>query len=137
TEGLDCNTASAAVMEHVNRVREQGAGTRDAVEPLLVMLAPYAPHFAEELWAALGHEQSVVSASWPSYDERLAAAGDVEIVVQVEGKGRGRLTISRGGTEAQVGEQAREDESVGKVVDGGPVRSAIHVAGGVLTWGAV
>src|SRR5207247_10567664 len=101
TEGLDYNTAIAAMMEYVNLVREQGEGTRDAVEPLLVMLAPYAPHFAEELWAALGHEQSVVSASWPSYDERLAAAGDVEIVVQVNGKVRGRLTISRGAPEAQ------------------------------------
>src|SRR3989442_13798188 len=115
------------MMEYVNLVREQGAGTRDAVEPLLVMLAPYAPHLAEELWAALGHEQSVVSASWPSYDERLAAAGDVEIVVQVNGKGRGRLTISRGATEAQVVEQAMNDESVRKFVDGQPVRKTIYV----------
>src|SRR5438034_512260 len=127
TEGLDYNTAIAAMMEYVNLVREQGAGTRDAVEPLLVMLAPYAPHFAEELWAALGHEQSVVSASWPSYDERLAAAGDVEIVVQVNGKVRGRLTISRGATEAQVVEQALKDESVRKCVDGQPVRKTIYV----------
>src|SRR5438094_971724 len=127
TEGLDYNTAIAAMMEYVNLVREQGAGTRDAVEPLLVMLAPYAPHFAEELWAALGHEQSVVSASWPSYDERLAAAGDVEIVVQVNGKVRGRLTISRGATEAQVVEQALKDESVRKFVDGQPVRKTIYV----------
>ena len=127
TEGLDYNTAIAAMMEYVNLVREQGEGTRDAVEPLLVMLAPYAPHFAEELWAALGHEQSVVSASWPSYDERLAAAGDVEIVVQVNGKVRGRLTISRGATEAQVVEQALKDESVRKFVDGQPVRKTIYV----------
>src|SRR2546425_11577578 len=88
-------------------------------------LFPYTTLFRS--WAGLGHEQSVVSASWPSYDERLAAAGDVEIVVQVNGKVRGRLTISRGATEAQVVEQALKDESVRKFVDGQPVRKTIYV----------
>src|SRR5881409_4089326 len=59
TEGLDYNTAIAAMMEYVNLVREQGAGSRQALEPLLVMLAPYAPHLAEELWAVLGHDRTI------------------------------------------------------------------------------
>src|SRR5207245_755369 len=92
TEGLDYNTAIAAMMEYVNALRDAGCAARDAVEPLLVMLAPYAPHLAEELWSLLGHERSIFTATWPAFDERLAAAGDVEVVVQVNGKVRGRVT---------------------------------------------
>ena len=127
TAALNYNTAIAAMMEYVNLVREQGAGSRRAIEPLLVMLAPYAPHLAEELWTALGHERSIFTAAWPTYDEKLAAAGDVEIVVQVNGKVRGRLTVSRGATEAQVVALAMTDESIKRFVDGKPVRKTVYV----------
>jgi leucyl-tRNA synthetase len=127
TESLDYNTAIAAMMEYVNLVRELGAGSRAAIDPLLVMLAPYAPHLAEELWALLGHEKSVFTASWPPFDAKLAAAGDVEIVVQVNGKVRGHVTTARGSTEAQVVALAMKDESVRKFVDGKPVRKTVYV----------
>ncbi|MGH7546593.1 MAG: leucine--tRNA ligase, partial [Gemmatimonadales bacterium] len=127
TESLDYNTAIAAMMEYVNLVREHGAGGRQAAEPLLVMLAPYAPHVSEELWEALGHDRTIFTAAWPSFDARLAATGDVEIVVQVNGKVRGRLTVSPGATEAQVLELALKDESVRKFVDGQPVRKTVYV----------
>src|SRR6058998_2993578 len=134
TESLDYNTAIAAMMEYVNLVREQGAGSRQAVEPLLIMLAPYAPHLAEELWAALGHDRSICQARWPSYDATLAAAGDVEVVVQVNGKVRGRVTVSRGASEAEVVERAMRDESVRKFLDGQPVRKTIYVQDRLLNF---
>jgi leucyl-tRNA synthetase len=127
TENLDYNTAIAAMMEYVNVVRDQHAGQRAAIEPLLVMLAPYAPHIVEELWAHLGHETSVFQAAWPAYDERRAASGEVEIVVQVNGKVRGRLTVPRGAGEAEVLARALADESVRKFVDGKPMKRAIYV----------
>ncbi|HEX4600122.1 MAG TPA: leucine--tRNA ligase [Gemmatimonadales bacterium] len=128
TEGLDFNTAIAAMMEYINLVRDEGGVVGpEAVEPLLVMLAPYAPHLAEELWAALGHGESIFGARWPGYDAQLAAAGDVEIVVQVNGKVRGRVTVSRGATEAHVLERALQDESVRKFADGNTVRKTIYV----------
>ncbi|HKW41806.1 MAG TPA: leucine--tRNA ligase [Gemmatimonadales bacterium] len=127
TESLDYNTAIAAMMEYENLVREQGAGSREAVEPLIVMLAPYAPHLAEELWSVLGHERSVFEARWPTYDAALASAGDVEVVVQVNGRVRGRVIVSRGATEAQVVALALRDESVRKFLDGQPVRKTIYV----------
>src|SRR5881396_4296349 len=127
TEGLDYNTAIAAMMEYVNALRDAGRAMRDAVEPLLVMLAPYAPHLAEELWAVLGHDSSVFHAGWPSYDAKLAAAGDVEVVVQVNGKVRGRVIVARGATEAQVVALALKDESVRKFVDGKPLRKTVYV----------
>src|SRR6059036_209010 len=73
TERLDYNTAIAAMMEYVNELRNAAFGMRNAVEPLVVMLAPYAPHVAEELWQRLGHDTSVFDADWPAYDARLAA----------------------------------------------------------------
>ncbi len=127
TESLDYNTAIAAMMEYVNLLRDEGETSRPAIEPLLVMLAPYAPHLAEELWAALGQTGSIFSARWPAFDERLAAAGDVEVVVQVNGKVRGRVTVRRGTSEAQVVELALKDESVRKFVDGQAIKKTIFV----------
>jgi len=99
-----------------------------------VMLAPYAPHLAEELWALLGHERSIFAATWPAFDERLAVAGDVEVVVQVNGKVRGRVTVSRGASEAEVVERAMQDESVRKFVDGKPVRKTVYVQDRLLNF---
>src|SRR5438034_1741258 len=96
TESLDYNTAIAAMMEYINLVREAGTAggggttTRGAVEPLLILLAPYAPHLCEELWERLGHKDSIFAqARWPSFDERLTPAGEVEIGVQGNGELRG------------------------------------------------
>src|SRR5256885_107299 len=89
TERLDYNTAISAMMEYLNTVRDEGGATRAAIEPLIVMVAPYAPHVAEELWSLFGHERSIFTAAWPAFDERLAAAGDVEVVGQGNGQVRG------------------------------------------------
>jgi len=127
TERLDYNTAIAAMMEYVNESRNAECGMRNAVEPLVVMLAPYAPHVAEELWQRLGHDTSVFDADWPAYDARLAASGDVEIAVQVNGKVRARLTVARGLDEAQVRAIALKDDTVRKFVDGKAVKKTIYV----------
>jgi leucyl-tRNA synthetase len=129
TESLDYNTAIAAMMEYVNLVREvEGSATRGALRPLVILLAPYAPHFAEELWTVLGGSgRSVFDERWPSYDDRLAAAGDVEIAIQVNGKLRSRLTVPRGSAEQDVVARALADAAVKKFVDGQPVKKVIYV----------
>jgi leucyl-tRNA synthetase len=127
TERLDYNTAIAAMMEYVNEAREAGGTPREGLEPLLVMLAPYAPHFAEELWELLGHDTSVFEARWPSHDERLATAGDVEIAVQVNGRLRSRLTVPRGMQQADVVARVLADEAVKKFVNGEPLKKVIYV----------
>ena len=127
TEALQYNTAIAAMMEYVNELREQGAGSSELLEPLVIMLAPYAPHIAEELWEVLGNKESVLQARWPSYDERLASAGDVEIAVQVNGKLRSRLTVPRGMAEKDVLARVLADEAVKKFVDGQKVKKVIFV----------
>jgi leucyl-tRNA synthetase len=127
TEALQYNTAIAAMMEYVNELREQGAGSRELIKPLVVMLAPYAPHIAEELWEVMGHKTSVFEAQWPSYDERLASAGDVEIAVQVNGKLRSRLIVPRGMAEKDVLARVLADEAVRKFVDGQPLKKVVYV----------
>src|SRR5207245_4324210 len=128
TESLDYNTAIAAMMEYVNLLRETGNGKREALEPLVVMLAPYAPHLAEELWVVLGHTgRSIFEERWPVYDEALATTGDVEIAVQVNGRLRGRLTVARGTPEGEVVKRALAEESVRRFVDGNPIKKTIYV----------
>jgi len=127
TEALQYNTAIAAMMEYVNELREQGAGSRELITPLVMMLAPYAPHIAEELWSVLGNGTSIFEARWPAYDERLTSAGDVEIAVQVNGKLRSRLTVPRGMAEKDVMARVLADDAVKKFVDGQKVKKVIYV----------
>src|SRR2546430_14962526 len=98
-------------------------------------VAPYAPHLAEELWSLFGHERSVFTAAWPAFDERLAAAGDVEGVGQGNGKVRGRGTGGRGASEAEGGALAMQDESLRKFVDGKQVRKTVYVQDRLLNLG--
>ena len=125
TEALHYNTAIATMMEYVNELKE--VRNRELLEPLVLMLAPYAPHIAEELWEVLGHTDSVFQARWPSYDEKLASAGDVEIAVQVNGKLRSRLIVPRGMAEKDVLDRVLADEAVKKFVDGQKVKKVIFV----------
>jgi leucyl-tRNA synthetase len=126
TERLDYNTAIAAMMEYVNALRD-GMPTRALVEPLVIMLAPFAPHFAEECWERLGHATSVMDADWPTFDETLATAGDVELVVQVNGKVRGRLALPRGTPEAVAVAAAKADAGVLKFTEGKTIRKVVFV----------
>jgi leucyl-tRNA synthetase len=128
TATLNYNTAIAAMMEYVNVMREHGAGSGSSVRPLVLMLAPYAPHLAEELWSVLsGGDRSVFDERWPAYDEHLAQAGDVEIAVQVNGKLRARLQFPRGATQDDVVARALADAGVKKFVDGNPLRKIVYV----------
>jgi len=111
----------------VNVLKQQDAARKDQLTPLIVMLAPYAPHIAEELWEALGGKGSVFEQCWPSFDERLASAGDVEIAVQVNGKLRSRLVVPRGMAESEVLKIVLSDAAVKKFVNGQPVKKVIYV----------
>ena len=135
-DGLRYNTAIAALMEYMNLLRdvtglaENRAHARVAptlLEPLVVMLAPLAPHFAEECWERLGHATSVFGAKWPEFDEALARDEEVEVAVQVNGKLRGRLIVPRGLSEQEVVDRALADPSVKRFLDGQPIRKVVYV----------
>jgi leucyl-tRNA synthetase len=126
---LSYNTAIAAMMAYVNDLR---AGERQAhraeVEPLVQLAAPFAPHLAEELWQRMGHERSIFDSGWPEYDAVLAAAETMTIVVQVNGKRRGSVTVALDATEEQVLHAARADPAIKKHVTG-PVAKVVYVPG--------
>jgi leucyl-tRNA synthetase len=128
-EALSYNTAIAAMMEYLNAVRTGGrTPERAAVAPLIPLVAPFAPHVAEELWQRTGGEGSVFDAAqWPEYDPAKTVADTVEFVVQVNGKVRARLAMPRGVAEEQAKHAALADEHVQRFVDGKQVRKVIFV----------
>ena len=124
---LSYNTAIAAMMEYINVVR---AGERTAhraeVEPLVQLVAPFAPHVAEELWERLGHTSSVFESKWPDYDPALASEERVTIAVQVNGKLRGKVQVAPEATQDQVYAVARADAAVARYLTSEP-KKVIYV----------
>jgi leucyl-tRNA synthetase len=127
---LQYNTAIAAMMEYMNAVRANGrSANREEVEPLVPLVAPFAPHLAEELWEKLGHEGSIFEgANWPDYDPAKTIAETVEFIVQVNGKLRGRMPLPRGIGEAAAAAAALADPNVRQFTEGGRVAKTIFVA---------
>jgi leucyl-tRNA synthetase len=126
---LQYNTAIAALMECLNAIRAGGRTcARAEVEPLVPMLAPFAPHIAEELWERLGHSESIFAGpNWPRYDEAKAAETRMTIAVQVNGKLRGSIAVPKNASEADVVAAARADENVQRHLDGVKERKVIYV----------
>jgi leucyl-tRNA synthetase len=119
------NAAIAAIMEFTNTLHafeaaaaervpapERAALRREAVETLLLLLGPFCPHLAEELWAQLGHTESVFRQRWPEPDPAALQKEEMTVVVQVDGKVRGRLTVDAGASEAEVKRRALEDTRI-------------------------
>jgi leucyl-tRNA synthetase len=128
-EVLSYNTAIAAMMEYLNVVRAGGrTPERAAVEPLVRLVSPFAPHLAEELWERMGHAGSLwTEARWPEFDADKAVADSVEFVVQVNGKVRARMPMARGIAEAEARDAALADENVQRWIEGKQVRKTIFV----------
>jgi leucyl-tRNA synthetase len=103
-ETFGFNTAIAKLIELVNQLTKSGASPREAVEPLVIMLAPFAPHLAEELWSRLGHEGTVTRERFPAADPDLVKADAVTCVVQIKGKVRHRLEV-----DPEIGEDALQE----------------------------
>ena len=118
TGQLKFNTAIAEMMVLVNELHKAECRNRIAVETLLLLLTPYAPHICEELWEAIGHESGITKASWPVFDPALAADDEVVIAVQVNGKLRGKVTAPAKSPKEVLLEKARNDEGVQKFLRG-------------------
>jgi leucyl-tRNA synthetase len=137
TEDLEAfrfNTAIAALMEQTNyllaikgQVGEEEWG--DALRTFALVLAPFAPHHAEEMWAAMGEPYSVHEQAWPAWDETLIAAEEITLVVQVNGKLRDRIEVPADITEEAATELALSSERVRLHVEGREIRKSIYVPG--------
>jgi leucyl-tRNA synthetase len=126
---LQYNTSIAAMMEYLNTVRAGGRqAVRGEVEPLVALVAPFAPHLAEELWERLGFEGSIFDgARWPAYDEAKTVEDTVNIAVQVNGKLRGTVQAAKGAAEADVVAAARAEENVARYLAESTERKVVFV----------
>lgn len=130
------NTAISTIMELVNSLyhyRDQDGNNlaiyRSALESLCIMTAPFAPHITEELWQGLDKTDSVHQQSWPSYDEAALALDEVEVVLQVNGKVRGRITVPAAMNPDEVREIVMNMDRAKKAVEGKTVLKVISVPG--------
>jgi leucyl-tRNA synthetase len=130
------NTAIAAVMELTNslgrfedRSPQGRAVLQEALEVAVLVLSPVVPHVCHALWKALGHTQAVIDEQWPRVDEGALVRETIEVVVQVNGKLRGRVTVAAEADEAAVREAALADSNVQRFIEGRPVRKFIYVRG--------
>ncbi|MGI8508799.1 MAG: class I tRNA ligase family protein, partial [Gemmatimonadaceae bacterium] len=105
---------------------------RAEVEPLVQMVAPFAPYLAEELWEQLGHATSVFDSSWPQFDPALLVEDEIELVVQVNGKVRGKIRIDRGAGQDVAYELAIAEPGVARFVTSNP-KKVVFVPGRLLS----
>ena len=118
-EAMKFNTTIAAMMDFVNQVYKVGRIARNQAETFLLVLAPFAPHVAEELWQQLGHDGSLAHEPWPTYDPALVAAQTIEMPVQVNGKLKGRIQVAPDADEATIlaaATAAVQDALAGKTI---------------------
>jgi leucyl-tRNA synthetase len=156
-ERMHLNTAVSSLMELVNELysfsegtahgaptraeppvgREERAQTlaalREAIDALVIMVSPFAPHMAEELWQMLGHPESLSSVAWPSFDAAVAKADEVVVPVQVNGKVRARMTSPADSSEDQLREQALVDPAVQAYTTGKTVRKVVVGKGPIVS----
>ncbi|MDH3583625.1 MAG: class I tRNA ligase family protein, partial [Phycisphaerae bacterium] len=126
---LSFNTAIAALIEFNNQLVSRDRVPRALAEPFVVMLAPFAPHLAEELWSRLGHEQSLAYEAWPEYDRAYLVEDEVEVVLQVLGKVRSRMRVPADADNDTLERMALADEKIASLIQGKTVRKVIVVPG--------
>ncbi|WP_026843175.1 leucine--tRNA ligase [Citrifermentans bremense] len=140
-ERFHFNTAIAAVMELVNAIQafaakdapENVAVVREAVESVVRLLAPFVPHFAEELWFQLGHASVLEAAGWPGYDAAAVVDEEVTVVIQVNGKLRSKLTVAPDAKEEEIRAQALADDKIKPYLEGKDVKKVVYVPGKLVS----
>ncbi len=128
------NTAVAALMELLTAMRSAPALDDFALDSFVTLLAPFAPHLAEELWELLGHRGGLKAARWPAYDPALTVRDEVEIAVQVMGKLRGTVTVARGATAEEVRRAALAQENISRHLEGRTIAKEIYVANRLMSF---
>jgi leucyl-tRNA synthetase len=124
-ETMSNNTAIARLIELNNHVVKLGTTHREVAEAMVLMVAPLAPHLAEELWSRLGHDTTLAYEPFPKPDPALLAVESVTCVLQVAGKVRDRIEVSPDVTEEELREKALASEAVQRALDGRPVRTVV------------
>ena len=132
--GLRFNTPISRMTEFVNAATNAKQLPRSAVETFLVVLSPYAPHLAEELWRRLGHAETIADATWPVFDPAALETKTVTVVIQIKGKRRGQIEISPDAGRDAILEAARSVPNVARHLDGFEIIKEIVVPGRLVNF---
>ncbi len=134
SEKFGFNTAISALMELINEMYKykeldsrNEAVIKEGIETIVAILAPFAPHIGEELWTMIGKEGSIFDISWPKYDETALVKDEVEVVVQVNGKVRGKLSVAANISREEMQEAAMNDEKIKALVEGKTIVKVVAV----------
>ncbi len=134
SEKFGFNTAISSLMELINEMykykeldNRNNAVIKEGIETIVTILAPFTPHIGEELWTMIGKEGSIFDISWPKYDESALVKDEVEVVVQVNGKVRGKLTVGANVSREEMQELAIADEKIKALVEGKTIVKVVAV----------
>ncbi len=136
-DSLGFNTAISQMMICTNQLAKADALTRESIETVLKLVAPLAPHLAEELWQRLGHNNSIVEAGWPKYDESKLVKDRVKIIFQVNGKYRGDTELPADHSKDEAIAAAKACERVQSFIEGKTIKKEIYVPGKIVNIVAV
>jgi len=126
-EDFGFNTAISAMMIFVNHLVKLSVIPKTAVEKLVLILSPFAPHIAEELWTKLGHAESLAYESWPEYDKELIKEKEIELAIQVNGKIKDKIVVPADANEEQIKQKALSSEKVTAALDGQEPKKVIVI----------
>src|SRR5699024_9496147 len=125
SEKFGFNTAISALMELINEMykykeleNKNNYVIKEGIETIITILSPFAPHIGEELWQMIGKEGSIFDISWPKYDETALVKDEIEVVVQINGKVRGKLSVAANISREEMEKVAMEDEKIKELVEG-------------------
>jgi leucyl-tRNA synthetase len=132
TERFSFNTAVSAFMVCVNELTDLKCHKKKVLEPLLILLTPYAPHISEELWHKLENETTILDAAFPRFEEKYLVETSKEYPISINGKVRANMSISLEASQAQVESIVLENEVVKKWLDGKAPKKIIFVKGKMI-----
>ena len=135
-ENLRYNTAISALMEYYNFISRKETVSKEEIATIVLLLSPFAPHVTEELWIKLGGKSSVHKTEWPSFDPKFLVEDEVTIVIQINGKIRDTLRVSREESENQqlIEKIAKESQKINKHLDNRKIKKVIYVKGRVINF---
>jgi leucyl-tRNA synthetase len=133
-EAMAFNTAIARMMEFTNFFLKEARRPRSAMERFVLVLSPFAPHLAEELWQVLGHARTLAYAPWPAADETWLREDAVELPVQINGKLRGRIVVPSGADASAAEATARADARIAQLLAGKTVLKVVVVPGRMVNF---
>ena len=128
-EGMRNNTAISQLMVFINEGYKVDSIPKEYVEGFVKMISPVVPHLAEELWEKLGHTDTITYEAWPTYDESKLVDDTVEMAVQINGKVRAKIVVSKDVTKDELEKIALEDEHVKELLEGKEVKKVIAIPG--------